>query len=173
MALVGKKAIDYFKKRKVKISRQYLNPEREVSLEKARKIADELTRRFVAGEVDSVSILYSVFHSPLIQRPILVDLLPFQPRRQLQIVRVDYLYEPDISTILDQLLPWQIRIQVFQAMLETRASELGARMSSMDLATQNALDLIQSLTLKMNRARQESITKELLDIITGAEALKK
>jgi len=173
LVTVGKKASEYFKKHNVKLTRQYLNPEREVSLQKAIGIADEVIQRFVSGEVDAVNILYSVFHSPMVQRPTIVELLPFKPRKQLQIVRVDYLYEPDPGTLLDQLLPWHVRMQVFQAMLETRASELGARMSSMDLATKNAGDLIQGLTLKMNRARQESITKELLDIVTGAEALKR
>ncbi len=172
--LVGKKAMDFFKKHPVKINRQILNPEREVSMDKAKTIADDLTQRFLAGEIDSASILYSVFHSPMVQRPTIVDLLPFAPRKtQLQLVRVDYIYEPEPAALLDLLLPWQIRTQVFQAMLETRTSELGARMSSMDMATQNAGELIENLTLKMNRARQESITKELLDIVTGAEALKK
>jgi len=173
LTLAGKKGMDYYKKKPVKVSKQYLNPIREVGRDRAISIADELIRRFLAGEVDSISVLYSVFHSPLMQRPTIVELLPFRPRKQLQIVNVDYLYEPDPGTLLDQLLPWQIRMQVFQAMLENRTSELGARMSSMNLATQNAGDLIQNLTLKMNRARQESITKELLDIVTGAEALKK
>ena len=173
LVLVGKKAIDYFKKRPVKISQRYLNPDREVSFEKARNIADEIIKRYLAEEMDAVYMLYSVFHSPLIQRPNLFPLLPFKPKEELKLLRVEYKYEPDERTILEHLLPRQIRQQVFQAMLETRASELGARMSAMDLATQNAGEMIDRLTLQMNRARQEAITKELLDIITGAEAIKK
>jgi len=173
LVLVGKKAIDYFKKRPVKISQRYLNPDREVSFEKARNIADEIIKRYLAEEMDAVYMLYSVFHSPLIQRPNLFPLLPFKPKEELKLLRVEYKYEPDERTILEHLLPRQIRQQIFQAMLETRASELGARMSAMDLATQNAGEMIDRLTLQMNRARQEAITKELLDIITGAEAIKK
>jgi len=173
LVLVGKKAIDYFKKRPVKISQQYLNPDREVSFEKARNIADEIIKRYLAEEMDAVYMLYSVFHSPLVQRPNLFPLLPFKPKEDLQLLKVEYKYEPDERTILEHLLPRQIRQQVFQAMLETRASELGARMSAMDLATQNAGEMIDRLTLQMNRARQEAITRELLDIITGAEAIKK
>ena len=173
LVLVGRKAIDYFKKRPVKISQQYLNPDREVSFEKARNIADEIIKRYLAEEMDAVYMIYSVFHSPLVQRPTLFQLLPFKPKEELQLLTVEYKYEPDEKTILDHLLPRQIRQQVFQAMLETRASELGARMSAMDLATQNAGEMIDRLTLQMNRARQEAITKELLDIITGAEAIRK
>ena len=173
LVLVGRKAIDYFKKRPVKISQQYLNPDREVSFEKARNIADEIIKRYLAEEMDAVYMIYSVFHSPLVQRPTLFQLLPFKPKEELKLLTVEYKYEPDEKTILDHLLPRQIRQQVFQAMLETRASELGARMSAMDLATQNAGEMIDRLTLQMNRARQEAITKELLDIITGAEAIRK
>ena len=173
LVLVGRKAIDYFKKRPVKISQQYLNPDREVSFGKARNIADEIIKRYLAEEMDAVYMIYSVFHSPLVQRPTLFQLLPFKPKEELKLLTVEYKYEPDEKTILDHLLPRQIRQQVFQAMLETRASELGARMSAMDLATQNAGEMIDRLTLQMNRARQEAITKELLDIITGAEAIRK
>ncbi len=173
LTLVGKKGMDYYKNKPVKVSKHYLNPIREVSLDRAIVIADEMIQRFIAGEADSISILYSLFHSPVMQRPIIIDLLPFKPREKVQLVKVDYLYEPSEPELMNQLLPWQIRVQVYQAMLENRTSELGARMSSMDLATENAGELIQNLTLKMNRARQETITKELLDIVTGAEALKK
>jgi F-type H+-transporting ATPase subunit gamma len=171
--LVGKKAVDFYKKRSVKISKASNNPQKEVGFDKAKGIADELVSRFMAGESDSVYLLYPMFHSPVLQKPTIVKLLPIQPRAKLQLVGVDYIYEPDQAGLLNMLLPWLIRMQVFRALLETRASELGARMSAMDLATQNSEDMISNLTLKMNRARQESITKELLDIVTGTEALKK
>ena len=173
LVLIGKKATDYFSKRPVKIVQKYFNPEREVGFEKARTIADEIIKRFLSGDTDAVYMIYSVFQSPLIHRPTLSQLLPFQPKEGLELIAVEYRYEPDEMTILNELLPRQIRMQVFQAMLETRASEMGARMTAMDLATQNAGEMIEKLTLQMNRARQEAITKELLDIITGAEALKK
>jgi len=173
LVLLGKKAIDHYKRRPVKIAKAYNNPQKEVSFEKAKTIADELMTRFLAGGTDSVYLLYPMFHSPVVQKPTIINLLPIQPKAKIQLVGPDYIYEPSQATLLDLLLPYQIRMQVFHAMLETRASELGARMSAMDLATENSKDMIQNLTLKMNRARQESITKELLDIVTGTEALKK
>jgi F-type H+-transporting ATPase subunit gamma len=173
LVLVGKKAIDFYKKKHLKISKQYLNPQKEVSFEKANLIANDIITRYLAGEMDSVHMCYPMFQSAVVQKPTTVKIMPIQPKANLQVVGVDYIYEPDPKTILDKLLPWLIRMQVFHAMLETRASELGARMSAMDLATQNSQEMIQTLTMKMNRARQESITKELLDIVTGTEALKK
>jgi F-type H+-transporting ATPase subunit gamma len=171
--LVGKKAMDFYKKRPVKIDKQILNPQKDVSFEKGKNIADEIITKYLAGEMDSVYLLYPMFHSAVVQKPTIVNLLPIQPKAKVQVVGVDYEYEPDQTRLLDLLLPWLIRMQIFHAMLETRASELGARMSAMDLATQNSEEMISTLTLKMNRARQESITKELLDIVTGTEALKK
>jgi len=173
LVLVGKKAIDFYKKKDLKISKQYLNPQKEVSFEKANIIANDIIARYLAGEMDSVHMCYPMFQSAVVQKPTTVSIMPIQPSTHLQVAGVDYIYEPDPKTILDKLLPWLIKMQVFHAMLETRASELGARMSAMDLATQNSQEMIHSLTMKMNRARQESITKELLDIVTGTEALKK
>lgn len=175
LTVVGKKARDYFRKHTIKPRKEYLNPEREVSFERAKLIANELIERYLSGAVDSVFLIYPFFKSPMVQIPKLVLLLPFDlPEKEpLRVVPVDYIYEPDAKTILDQLLPRQVRFQLYWALLETRASEHGARMSAMDLASTNAMDVISELTLKMNRARQESITKELLDIVTGAEALKK
>jgi len=171
--LVGKKAVDFYRKRPVTISKRSNNPQKEVGFDKAKTIADELISRYLSGEADSVYLLYPLFQNAVVQKPTIVSLLPIQPRIKIQSVGVDYEYEPEQAQMLDLLLPWLIRVQVFHAMLETKASELGARMSAMDLATQNSQDMIQSLTLRMNRARQESITKELLDIVTGTEALKK
>ena len=171
--LVGKKAVDFYKKRPVKIDKASNNPQKELGFDKARVIAEEIISKFLDGENDSVYLLYPMFHSPVLQKPTIVKLLPIQPKAKLQLVAVDYIYEPDQQSLLNLLLPWLIRMQIFHALLETRASELGARMSAMDLATQNSEDMISTLTLKMNRARQESITKELLDIVTGSEALKK
>jgi len=171
--LLGKKANDFYKKREVRIAKQNLNPQKEVGFDKAKNIANDIINRYLAGEMDSVYMLYPMFHSAVVQKPTIVPLLPVQPKTKMQLVGADYIYEPSSEKLLDMLLPFQIRMQVFHAMLETRASELGARMSAMDLATENSKEMIQSLTLKMNRARQESITKELLDIVTGTEALKK
>jgi len=143
-----------------------------VGYELARDIADDLTGRFLSGEVDAVYLIHAVFKSALTQTPTLVQLLPFQPGEAAAESQVDYIYEPGMAAILDSLLPKQVRNQVYRAMLESAASEHGARMTAMDSASSNAADMISRLTLQFNRARQAAITKELMEIIGGAEALK-
>ncbi len=173
LSVVGKKALDYFRRRKQAMSNTYLDWERNLSFELASQVADELIERYRNADLDAVYLVYSFFQSPLVQKPTTVRLLPF-PKKEptLELVPVDYIYEPSPEILLNELLPRQVRMQVFRALLETRASEHAARMNSMDQATNNCVDMIDHLTLKMNRARQESITKELLEIIVGAEALK-
>jgi F-type H+-transporting ATPase subunit gamma len=173
LSLVGKKALDYFRRRKQAMRKTYLDWERNLSFELARQVADELIERYQSADLDAVYLIYSFFQSPIVQRPKTTRLLPF-PRKEptLELVPVDYIYEPSPDVLLNELLPRQARMQVFRALLETRASEHAARMNSMDQATNNCVEMIDQLTLKMNRARQESITKELLEIIVGAEALK-
>lgn len=173
LSVVGRKAADYYKKKR-ETRKSYKDWERRVNFDFAKEIADELMEQYTGGETDAVYLIYAFFKSPLLQRPATIQLLPFPKKEQtLEVVPVDYIYEPSPQALLDELLPRQIRTRVFQALLENRASEHAARMNSMDQATNNAGEMIDTLTLKMNRARQESITKELLDIVVGAEALKK
>jgi F-type H+-transporting ATPase subunit gamma len=128
----------------------------------------------LAGEVDAVFLIFARFKSALTQVPTTVQLLPFSfgPKENREENLIDYIYEPSAKHILDVLLPKQVRTQVYSAMLEAVASEHGARMTAMDSASTNAKEMIDHLTLQFNRARQAAITKELMEIIGGAEALK-
>jgi len=174
LSVIGKKAGDYFKRRKRAARKTTVNLLRAVSFDFARKAADELTERYIAGEVDAVFLIYATFKSALVQKPTMVRLLPFEfePGEEPEAARIDYIYEPSAREILSVLLPRQVRTQVYRAMLEAVASEHGARMTAMDSASSNASDMIDRLTLQFNRARQATITKELMEIIGGAEALK-
>jgi len=121
-----------------------------------------------------VYLVYNEFRSVAVQRPVREQLLPI-PRKaegESDAESVDYLYEPNPKAILDELLPRHVRTQVFKALMESLAGEYGARMTAMEAATKNAKEMIDVLTIQYNKARQEKITKELLDIVGGAEALK-
>jgi F-type H+-transporting ATPase subunit gamma len=173
LSVVGKKARDHFRKKK-ETRKAYLDWEKNVGFGLAKEIADELMEQYTSSGVDAVYLLYPVFISAMIQKPSTVRLLPFPEKKPgLELVPVDFIYEPSPDVLINELLPRQVRVQVFRALLETRASEHASRMTSMDQATNNAGDMIDSLTMKMNKVRQETITKELLDIVVGAEALKK
>lgn len=136
-------------------------------------IAKIVIEEFVKGQVDCVDIAYTRFISVLSQRPYLQPLLPFpEPQAPVSGAHAVYLYEPDPETILNALLPRLVELQIYQALLESVASEHAARMVAMQSATNNALGLIDRLTLEMNKARQAAITKEMLDIVGGANALR-
>ncbi|HUT54727.1 MAG TPA: ATP synthase F1 subunit gamma [bacterium] len=175
VSVLGRKAQDYYKRRRRPVRKATTNLLRTVGFSLASQIADELTERYVSGEVDAVFVVYSTFKSALNQKPTIVQLLPFQLEEtddKKAATMVDYIYEPSAKEILAVLLSRQVRTQIYSAMLEAVASELGARMTAMDSATSNASDMIDRLTLQFNRARQAAITKELMEIIGGAEALK-
>ena len=139
------------------------------------KIADKVLALFEAGEFDVATLFFSRFKSVITQMPTAQQLIPAKlpAERQSQAAGggAVYEYEPDEDEILAELLPRNIAIQIFRALLENAASEQGARMSAMDNATRNAGDMIDQLTMSYNRARQAQITKELIEIISGAEAL--
>jgi F-type H+-transporting ATPase subunit gamma len=139
--------------------------------ELADRIATAETARFAADETDAVYLVYSRFRSAISQTPTVVPLLPV-PLPGGGAPSVEYIFEPDRASLLERLLPRYVRTIVMQALLEAIASEHGARMTAMDNATRNAADMIGRLTLWMNRARQAGITKELMEIVSGAEALK-
>jgi F-type H+-transporting ATPase subunit gamma len=126
--------------------------------------------------VDEVWLVFNEFRSVAVQRPIVQRLLPIEAGEEGRGAEagpgVEYLYEPDAPTILGALLPRHVEIQVYRALLESVAGEHGARMTAMEAATKNAQEMIELLTLQYNKARQERITKELLDIVGGAEALR-
>jgi F-type H+-transporting ATPase subunit gamma len=145
----------------------------------AQAIAHRLAEMYVAGEADEISIVYNQFVSPIVQRVTVSTILPI-PEELLQeergeeherAVRGDFIYEPEPEEILRRLLPVYLETEIYRALLESAASELGARMSAMRNASKNAGDLIDRLTLAMNRARQAEITQEILEVVAGADAL--
>ncbi len=144
------------------------------SFERAREVADLVIQRFEAGQADVVTLFYSRFRSVVAQVPTRQQLIPAEPPQDVEPIDLKgsaYEYEPDAETILAELLPRNIATQIFSAMLENQAGFFAAQMTAMDNATRNAGELIASLTLLKNRTRQAQITKELIEIISGAEAL--
>jgi len=142
-----------------------------LDLELSREVAADVTRRFLEGQAGSVHLAYSRFHSAMSQEPVVEQLLPVTAAADGE-EAADYMHEPGAEVILASLLNRYIQTRVFAAMLEATASEHGARMTAMDSASRNASDMIDRLTLAMNRARQAGITTELMEIVGGAEALK-
>jgi F-type H+-transporting ATPase subunit gamma len=170
--LVGRKGVDYFKKRKYIITHQYPNIFRQVRLEDAKQITAETIRAYTEGNLDAIYIVYNEFKSMLAQRIVLKRLLPLEKLPEPTAAEtLDYIYEPDPETIFDKLLPHYLLVQIYQAMLESSAAEHAARMAAMDSATKNAKEMIDSLTLTMNKIRQAAITKEIIEVVSGAEGL--
>lgn len=173
LVLVGRKGADYYRRRRGETGERYLNFLSTPAEELAAVIAEKLITRFVDGETDAVYLIYSHFRSALSQVPTVEKILPValsetQEPEQL----TEYLYEPTAEELLSSLLPRITEIKIQRALLEAIASEHGARMTAMDSATTNASKMMGSLTLQMNRARQASITRELMEIVGTAEALK-
>ena len=173
LALVGRKGADYYRRRRGETGERYLNFLSTPAEELAAVIAEKLIARFIDGETDAVYLIYSHFRSALSQVPTVEKILPValsetQEPEQL----TEYLYEPGAEELLSSLLPKITEIKIQRALLEAAASEHGARMTAMDSATTNASKMMGSLTLQMNRARQASITRELMEIVGTAEALK-
>ncbi len=175
LTLVGRKGADYYRRRNAKISARYTDILMKSVEELAGEVAQKLMERFIGGETDAVYILYSRFRSALSQVPTLEKLLPVALADASETdaeQQTEYLYEPGVQALLASLLPRITDVALQRALLEAIASEHGARMTAMDSATTNAAKMIGSLTLQMNRARQASITRELMEIVGTAEALK-
>jgi F-type H+-transporting ATPase subunit gamma len=173
LVAVGRKTRDFFRRREWKIRTDRIGLLDRLPFEEIRTLARELTAAFLDDEVDEVWLVYNQFRSVAVQRVVVERLLPIEPPDgAAEGPGVDYLYEPDPATILDALLPRHVETQLYHALLETAAGEHGARMTAMEAATKNAQELIGLLTIRYNKARQERITKELLDIVGGAEALR-
>ena len=170
---LSRKANEYFKKRNVRILKHYKNILSVMSYESALIVSKDITELFLQKELDEVYIVYSQFKSAFSQIVILRMLLPLIPRAvEKDEIFTEYIFEPSAKDILNELLEKHIVTQVSRSMLDSIASEHGTRMTSMDAATNNATDMIKKLTLLYNRARQATITKELVEIVSGAEALK-
>ncbi len=159
-------------KNRVKVRRNYEGVTNKPSYADARRISAELKEPFLAGRYDDIYLAYNQYQSPLVQKPVVEPFLPFEPKTAgVAGHEIPYLYEPGKKRLLALLLPKMLDFQVFHALLENAAGEQGARMTAMDNATNNADDMIERLTLLRNRARQAAITKEISEIVSGAEAM--
>jgi F-type H+-transporting ATPase subunit gamma len=174
LVAVGRKARDFYRRRTWTIRAERLGLLDRLSFEQARALAAELMQAYLDDAVDEVWLVFNEFRSVAVQRVTVQRLLPI-PRDETAAADaggVEYLYEPDPATILAVLLPRHVEVQLYRALLESAAGEQGARMTAMEAATKNAQEMIAALTIQYNKARQERITKELLDIVGGAEALR-
>jgi F-type H+-transporting ATPase subunit gamma len=175
LVVVGRKARDFFRRRPHTVKRDMIGFWDRLAYSHAAELADAFMQSYLDDEVDEVFLLYNEFRSVALQRPVRQQLLPI-PRTEAvdgeAMAPVDYIYEPGPAEILGDLLPRHVRMQVYRALMESLAGEYGARMTAMEAATKNAKEMIDVLTIQYNKARQEKITKELLDIVGGAEALK-
>jgi F-type H+-transporting ATPase subunit gamma len=172
--VVGRKGRDFFRKRPGYTLGKVWSELGMIDYDKAADVGKHIVERFTAGEADEIYLLYNEFKSVMQQKVTLEKLLPVEPPAEADpfMAAVDYLYEPSAEAILGSILPKHIEVQVYRSMLESQASEMGSRMTAMDSATRNAKDMIERLTLKFNKQRQAAITKEISEIVGGAEALK-
>jgi len=172
--VVGRKGRDFFRRREIPIRKEYLGVLGSVSRTHAETVAGDLARGFLDGEFDEVQIAFNEFRSAISQIVRFEKMFPIALESPAQAGgdEVDYLYEPSREEILAKLLPKYVETTILRVLLESVAGEHGARMTAMDSATNNSVDMIARLTLQMNRARQATITTELTEIVSGAEALK-
>ncbi len=169
--LLGRKGRDYFRRRQFKIRSEHVGLYQSLHFSLAQTIAQSLMESFVKGELDQIYLLYNEFKSVIQQRVVVERLLPIE-RLSLRPTEpaLDYLYEPTPGAIFAELLPKHVEVQVWRALLESIAAEHGARMAAMDAATNNAGEMIDRLTLYMNKVRQAAITKEIIEVVSGAGA---
>ncbi len=173
LTCVGRKGRDFFRRRKREMAAQYVDVWNKFDFSNAVTVAREIMSAFLSGGVQEVHLVHSTFINMAIQKPTLLQLLPIQPAEAAaEAPSMEYLFEPPMEQFLEYLLPKYINVQVYHGFLENSASEHAARMTAMDNAQSNCKEMITQLTLVMNKARQAAITKELMDIVGGAEALK-
>jgi len=168
---IGRKGRDFFKRRRWKIRNEHVGIFQNLKFAAAKAIAQDLIQAYTTQELDQIYLLYNEFKSVIQQRIVVERLLPIE-KLQLQPTEpaLDYIYEPKPAEIFGQMLPRHVEIQVFRALLESAAAEHGARMSAMDAASNNASDMIDRLTLYMNKVRQAAITKEIIEVVSGASS---
>jgi F-type H+-transporting ATPase subunit gamma len=175
LGLVGRRGRDYFARRGFQVRYEQVNLFATVKYDDARTIARAAMDAFLNAEVDSVYLVYNEFKSVMVQRVVLERLLPI-PRLDIQgadstAPPVDYLYEPEPTQLFEHLIPSHVEVQVFRALLESNAAFYAAQMTAMDAATRNSGEMIESLTLYMNKVRQAAITREIIEVVSGAQAL--
>jgi F-type H+-transporting ATPase subunit gamma len=172
LGLVGRKGRDYFKRRGFDVRYEDVGLFASLKFSHAQAVARRAIEEFSAGRISSVYLVYNEFKSVMNQRVVIERLLPIaRLEDEAGATRVDYLYEPGPAQILDAIIPQHVEMQIYRALLESAAAEHAARMTAMDAATNNASDMIESLTLYMNKVRQAAITREIIEVVSGAEAL--
>src|SRR5262249_29293129 len=172
--VVGRKGRDYFGRRGFAVLFEQVGIFQRLRYEDAQVIAQTAIEAFVSGQFDRVMLIYNEFKSVISQRVVVDQLLPI-PRSELEGSpaenQVGYLYEPSAQEIFNQLLPRYVEVQVYRALLESNAAFFAAQMTAMDTATKNSAEMIANLTLYMNKVRQAAITREIIEVVSGAEAL--
>jgi F-type H+-transporting ATPase subunit gamma len=176
MITIGKKGTEFFRKRKFNVVESHDEIFDHLTFENVRPIAENIMASFVSRQYDRIDIVYNQFKNAAVQRLIVEQYLPVSPQQtsatETKKTNADYIFEPDQETIVKELIPKTLRIQLFKAILDSFASEQGARMTAMQKATDNAKDLLRDLNISYNKARQNAITNDILEIVSGAEALK-
>jgi len=179
LGLVGRRGRDFFARRSFEVRYEQVNLFAQLKYENAKRIADAAIDAFIGGEVDSVDLVYNEFKSVMLQRVVVEQLLPI-PRGAFEEAgakagtpgaEVEYLYEPQPAELFRHLLPSYVEVQVFRALLESNAAFYAAQMTAMDAATRNSGEMIEQLTLYMNKVRQAAITREIIEVVSGAQAL--
>jgi len=183
LGLVGRKSRDYFGRRGFAIAFEEIGIFQRLKYQDAQRIAQTAMDVFIKGEVDRVMLIYNEFRSVISQRVVVDQLLPValadvetaaaasKAEAAMLVSQIDYLYEPSAQEIFNQLLPRYVEVQVYRALLESNAAFFAAQMTAMDTATKNSAEMIASLTLYMNKVRQAAITREIIEVVSGAQAL--
>jgi F-type H+-transporting ATPase subunit gamma len=170
---IGRKGLEFFSKRRVGLVSDYANIIHNITFENVSEAAQFMMDGFRAGKFDKIEIVYNEFKNVATQILRTEQYLPVAlPKAETKSVEVDYIYQPDRAEIVEGMIPKSLKVQLFKAVLDSNAAENGARMTAMDKATENAGELLKELRLTYNRSRQAAITKEILEIVGGAEALK-
>jgi len=169
---IGKKGFEYFTKHSTNVTEHYINLFNEMDFSVSADVAEKILSLFLDENYDKINVIYNEFKSAIQQNIVVKQLLPIVPIESEKISKLDYVYEPDEDTIIYELGRKYIHVDVWRIMLESSAAEQAARMTAMDSATENAVELIDKLTLNYNRARQAAITTEIIEISSGAEAIQ-
>ena len=173
LVTLGRKGADYFRRRNASVLVSNTELGGVASWKMAEELSRDLTARFLAGEIDEVDLVFTHFKSALVRSIVIEPFLPLGRTETTETVQtLDYIFEPSPGAILEKIVPYYLAMRLYMALAESAASEHGARMVAMGSATKNANEMIQNLTLHMNRTRQATITRELVEIVAGAEALK-
>jgi F-type H+-transporting ATPase subunit gamma len=171
---IGKKGYDFFRKTSVKMLQNQNNLFNNISFDSVAVVAEQVMNSFVSGEFDRVEMIYNQFKNAAVQNLTDEVFLPVQsvPGKNVKTVAIDYIYEPNQEEIVKELIPKSLKIQFYKAVLDSFVAEHGARMTAMHKATDNASNMVRDLTLQYNKARQAAITNQILEVVSGAEALR-